>query len=371
MIRRQTPSRRLRFAALFLFALAATPLCAAEIAVPMKEDAWRVTAKEFRFEKYKGKDSLYIDNGVAEVADAAFENGVIEFDIAFAKDRGFSGVSFRRAGPKDYEHFYLRPHLSGEPDSSQYTPVFNGVAAWQMMFGPRYAAPIEYRFDQWMHVKIVVAGGEADIYVDSDKPSLHVEKLLRDPQSGAIAFNSSLASARFADLRIDKNGGTTIIGESPPQAPLEKGVIMEWEISSPFAGARLDGVDRLTAKELNNLSWTRLAVEENGVANIARVASISEEADTAFARLVIDSSRREIRRLRFGFSDDVRAYVNGDLVYSGADGYASRDYRFLGTVGLYDALYLPLKKGRNEVLFAVKENFGGWAIMGALDAAGE
>jgi hypothetical protein len=35
----------------------------------------------------------------------------------------------------------------------------------------------------------------------------------------------------------------------------------------------------------------------------------------------------------------------------------------LGTIGLFDDLYLPLEEGENEILFAVSETFGGWGIM--------
>jgi hypothetical protein len=32
-----------------------------------------------------------------------------------------------------------------------------------------------------------------------------------------------------------------------------------------------------------------------------------------------------------------------------------------------DAVYLPLKRGRNEIVFAVMEVGGGWAFSGRLD----
>jgi hypothetical protein len=82
--------------------------------------------------------------------------------------------------------------------------------------------------------------------------------------------------------------------------------------------------------------------------------------------------------MRFGFSDRVRVYLNGDLLYAGADIQASRDYRFLGTVGWYDTLYLPLQRGRNEIVLVVSEGDGtpgggggGWAATAAfLDMTG-
>jgi len=55
-------------------------------------------------------------------------------------------------------------------------------------------------------------------------------------------------------------------------------------------------------------------------------------------------------------------YLNGTLIYSGENMYQSRDYRYLGTIGLFDNIVLPLQPGDNELWFAVTESFGGWGI---------
>jgi len=34
-----------------------------------------------------------------------------------------------------------------------------------------------------------------------------------------------------------------------------------------------------------------------------------------------------------------------------------------GSIGLFDAVVLPLEAGENEVLIAVSEAFGGWGVM--------
>ena len=67
-------------------------------------------------------------------------------------------------------------------------------------------------------------------------------------------------------------------------------------------------------------------------------------------------------RIRLGFSDRVRAFLNGRQLFAAGDEYASRDYRFLGTMGLFDELYLPLESGDNELWLAVSEDFGGWGV---------
>ena len=44
----------------------------------------------------------------------------------------------------------------------------------------------------------------------------------------------------------------------------------------------------------------------------------------------------------------------------------TRDYRFLGSIGYWDRLYLPLVPGENELVLAVSENFGGWGLQARL-----
>jgi sugar lactone lactonase YvrE len=43
--------------------------------------------------------------------------------------------------------------------------------------------------------------------------------------------------------------------------------------------------------------------------------------------------------------------------------YTSRDGNFQGIVGFNDYIFLPLKKGKNELMIAVAETFGGWGFM--------
>ena len=86
------------------------------------------------------------------------------------------------------------------------------------------------------------------------------------------------------------------------------------------------------------------------------------EADTVFARVTLHAEAKETRRIRFGYSDRVRVYLNGRRLYSGDNTYRSRDFRYLGTIGLFDAIPLRLAAGENELLLAVSEAFGGWGI---------
>jgi hypothetical protein len=85
--------------------------------------------------------------------------------------------------------------------------------------------------------------------------------------------------------------------------------------------------------------------------------------NTRFARLMVESDQRQSKLMSFGYSDAAKVFVNGILRYSGDNTYMSRDYRYLGTIGLFDAVVLPLEAGENEVMIAVTEAFGGWGVM--------
>lgn len=356
-----------------LLVLAAMPSMAAQELV-LDGQTWTTEGGEARLVDFQGLKAIYLKSARARLQGVSFENGTIEFDIAFPEERGFCGVEFRvqpEAG--NYEHFYMRPHQSGKPDANQYTPVFHGNSGWQIYHGPGFGVPVRYRFDRWMRVRLVVAGSKADIYIapegDSPQPALHVPVLIRDPASGTIALSSNLVGAYFANVRIQPDAGARIVGSSDAKTELPPGLVGEWDVQGPVSYQSVTAAKSLSDLDLDDAAWKKLRVEPNGIANLGRVSARTQQTDTLFARLVIESDGERQRLLRFGYSDDVRVFVNGVPVYAGSNLYQSRDYRYLGTVGLFDALILPLKAGRNEIVFAVRENFGGWAIMAALEDA--
>jgi DNA-binding beta-propeller fold protein YncE len=67
-------------------------------------------------------------------------------------------------------------------------------------------------------------------------------------------------------------------------------------------------------------------------------------------------------KLNLGYSDYVSVFLNQRLLFSGASPYGGRDPSFLGIVGFFDTIYLPLQKGDNELLLAVAELSGGWGF---------
>ncbi len=74
-------------------------------------------------------------------------------------------------------------------------------------------------------------------------------------------------------------------------------------------------------------------------------------------------SRIACSKMNLGYSDEVSVYLNGTPLFHGASAYRQRDPSFLGIVGLFDAVYLPLKKGENELTLLLTETMGGWGFV--------
>lgn len=339
-------------------------------AVPFDSGRWQWHAAESRVEEHLGRPSLYLRGGIATVADARLTDGWIEFDLAFTGERGFLGGVWRVQDPRNFEEFYLRPHQSGNPDANQYTPVFNGIAGWQLYHGPRYSVPVAYRNDEWLRVKVVFSGGQADVYIgDLDRPVLFVDELKRSIEPGGVGVSAlrDFAPAWFSNVSFAAMEAPPLLGRPGPPEPVPEGTITSWQVSDAFTEGSLAGRRVLSGEDLAKRSWTRLATERSGLANLARVQGIQLRKNTVFARKVIVSDRERIARLDFGFSDRVQVYLGGRLLFRGDDSGGSRDYRFLGSIGYFDALYLPLSRGENELLMAVSEDQGGWGVQAKLE----
>src|SRR5689334_21373764 len=122
------------------------------VTVPFTADQWNKAGAQSSVETFMGKECLLLKSGTVFINDLQLQDGIIEADISVPQQRGFPGISFRVLDKNNSEHCYLRPHQSGNPDATQYTPVFNGSAGWQLYHGEGYSKAISSKFDQWHHI---------------------------------------------------------------------------------------------------------------------------------------------------------------------------------------------------------------------------
>lgn len=340
----------------------------AQTHIPLDTSHWDINAQSYVIENYKGKDAIYIQRGIAMLKDTTFKNGTIEFDIYLTERQSFPGVKFRVTDKNNMESFFLRPHLSGKPDANQASPVINGLTAFQFYFGPKYSFPYDYNFDGWTHIKIVVNDDKAQVYLDYS-PTPHLSwDLVHTPQEGYIGIGGSFAPMHYADFKINKQETQIKDFNVNVREPLAN-IVSTWEISDMFEEKSLEDPNNIQSI-IDQRTWDKkVQVDEQIAANISRAHLLYDGTpnNTVFAKITVHSDRDQIKLFDFGYSDRVIAILNGRPIYKGNNKWRSRDYRYLGTIGLFDAAYLHLKKGENTLLFAVSEDFGGWLITGRFD----
>jgi hypothetical protein len=360
----------LTMAWIFLGALVFLPLRAQEMRTArLSPDAWKIEARQSEFTTMHGKECLYLENGSAHLLDSDFKMGIIEYEVMFQPGRKFAGIQFRIQDEGNHEEFYMRAHQSGNPDATQYTPVYNGMAGWQLYYGEGYSTACTYKFGEWMPVRLVVAEKAMDVYVeDMSKPLLKVRDLKRDPESGMLGFWTLLGGAWFANLNYQPMEQAPPVPQTLEIRIPPVGTIEQWEVSSAFNAADLAPYYLLDEfPGLAPLEWQTLPVEYSGTVNLAQVSPVTQKTNTVLVKTTLYSDLNQMKRMDFGYSDDARLYVNGQVLYSGQRRFRSRDYRYLGTMGYFDAVYLPLEKGENEVVFAITGGGGGWGLKAKLE----
>ena len=354
------------FAGIVLVVLSFNQVTASESnkIIPFDSQRWDITGIETSIEDYLGRQSLLIKGGIAVVEDSEFTDGIIEYDVAFPDERGFVGVVWRFQDAQNFEKFYIRPHQSGNPDASQYTPVLNGMTGWQLY--PQYSARISFPYNEWIHVKVVVSGKSAEIYLnDMNQPALFISELKSGIESGKVGVETeNFAAAYFSNFSFTPMSNPPLKGVAQDSNLVSEGNIMSWMVSNTFDQKLFDGVAQLTDNVKQNLTWKKLTSDSSGLANLSRTQGIEEDKNTVFVRATIISEEDQIKPLKIGFSDRIKLYLNNQAIFEAEDYVLSRDYRFLGTIGYFDTVYLPLNSGSNELWIEISESFPvtGWGL---------
>lgn len=333
---------------------------------PLDTLNWKIKAKSYVLENYKGKNAIYLHQGTTTLKNVTFLNGTIEFDVYLTERQSFPGVYFRAFG-RDGESFFLRPHLSGKPDANQAAPFINGITPWQLYFGPSYSFAYDYNFNGWTHIKVVVNHDKVQVFLDySEKPNL--SWTLKHPvRRGEILIGGSFAPMHYANFSIDTTKTELKDFKEIKRKPLE-GIIKEWQVSDKFEEKLLDNPRNIKSIMTSRKWLGKISVEEGIAANISRKVVLydGKPGNTVLAKVEINSNKKQLKFLDFGYSDRVVVILNDKPIYRGTNKWRTRDYRYLGTVGLFDGVYLNLKKGKNTLLLAVSEDFGGWLVTGRI-----
>ena len=375
---RRTAIRSSVLAGLGAFLLAVRGL-AQTLSLPPDSPRWELEGNA-KATEYLGRKCLLLDGGAATVKDFEMRDGVVDVDVAVSGARGFSGFQFRIAADgATAEELYLRPHESGYPDAIQYTPILSTGRNWQIYNGPGFTAGVDIPRDAWFHLRLEVTGAQARFFVkDMEKPALVMDDLKSGVEKGQVALYVLAGATYFSNFEVRTTPDAKWERHLPAMAP---GTLTRWSISPAYDALARNLERPLSADEARAISWQDVEAEPPGFVVLYRYRDaphprVSFQSDFSkrlepqpgmkvlYARTVVESDRDQVRKLEIGYSDDVSVFVNGAILWRGRSAQAFRDPRFLGIVNAEnDAVYLPLKKGRNELVLAVSELGGGWGFV--------
>ena len=364
------------------------------LSVPADSDRWLLEGKA-SVADYQGRKCILLDGGGATLKDFELRDGVIDVDVATPAIRGFFGIQFRIVVPSatgggagnNAEWVYLRQHKSGLPDAMQYTPVLNTGLNWQIYNGPGFTGAVDIPRNEWFHLRLEVAGAQAKLYVkDMDKPALVMSDLKSGIQKGQLALAVLIGATYFSNFEVRTTPDAPWERHQPP---MPAGTLTKWSLS-PVYDALARNLERpLTRAESAAIAWKDVEAEPPGFVVLYRYFEAPHPRVTfandfskrleaqpgmkvVYARTTIESDRDQVKKLEIGYSDDVSVFLNGQILYRGRSAQNFRDPGFLGVVNPEnDAVYLPLKKGRNELMLALSELGGGWGFICRLVDVGD
>ena len=351
--------------------------------VALDEAHWTLQG-DARFVTYDGRASIRVDGGGAVLNDVLFDDGVIDFDVLARGERGFFGVQFRLDDAGNGEWVYLRPHKSGLPDALQYTPILGTGLNWQLYSGPGFTGPAAVPRNQWIHARLDLLGASGQLFLDDmATPVLVMPDLKSGVRKGAVALAVLLGETYFANVRVTPREPASWVRQQPA---MPAGMLTHWRLSPAFDAGQRNPEQALTKAEMQHIEWQKVEAEAPGLVAITRYraaphlrVSFANDfsrrleaqpgARLIYARTRIDAVESGLRRLQLGYSDEVSVFLNGQILYRGRSAQYFRDPGFLGIMDVEnDAVYLPLKKGQNELVLAITELGGGWGFAARLDA---
>ncbi len=198
-----------------------------------KPERWVINAKTTRLLDREDEDGkkyriLRVDQAQKELAyvrDFVFRDGTIECDL---RGGAYLGIAFRIRKAGKAEIFYFRPPpVTGWKNTIQY--LARGLKNWDSWEWMRENHPGRYETglvaipgnkpgrdwwndpdsfsEQWFHVKVVVSGKKAEVFVDDNqKPSLVVRDLKHGELPGTVGLYAWRGEFRNFKVRVATEG---------------------------------------------------------------------------------------------------------------------------------------------------------------------
>ncbi|GAA3935721.1 hypothetical protein GO495_14485 [Chitinophaga oryziterrae] len=143
--------------------------------------------------------------------------------------------------------------------------------------------------------------------------------------------------------------------------------LRKWLVTMPV---NTDGTDFSSRFRPDSATtWDVVLAERQGLINLTRNFGESKVRRIAWLKTTIHSDTVQVRRIDFGFSDEVWVFINGKYLYVDKNLYGTPVAKEPdGRCSIENTSFnIPLKKGDNELLIGLSYDFYGWGLIARLD----
>jgi hypothetical protein len=339
--------------------------------VPISPEKWEFQEGKVTFVEYKGVRAMKLasNSGQVVLKDVIFKDGTIEFDIEPVAPEFAESIYFHRKDLKEQEIVYLRLGSVGNKLSNagiQYTPYFDGVNMWDMY--PEYQAPAMGKAGEWNHIKLIISGKRLQVFLNNaPKPVLDIPELEGSMSEGSIAFEGS---SYIANVQLKPNEVENLSPLALPDMTDHDGFYLrKWALATPQS---LPDGSELSSRNLPKpeLFTDSISAERLGLINLTRKYGAGKGRRAVWLKTKILAKEAVKTDLQLGFSDEVWVFLNNQMILVDKNLFAQNMRKYPdGRISVQNTTApLNLRKGENDLLIGVSNDFYGWGIMARLES---
>ncbi|WAC15352.1 DUF1080 domain-containing protein [Dyadobacter pollutisoli] len=342
-----------------------------DYSVSITPEKWEFQEGKVTFADYKGMKAMKLapNSGQVVLKDVIFKDGTIEYDIEPVAPEFAESVYFHRKDLKEQEIVYLRLGSVGNKLGNggiQYTPYFDGVNMWDMY--SEYQAPAMARAGEWNHFKLIVSGKRLQVFLNNaQKPVLDIPELEGSMSEGSIAFEGS---SYIANVQVKPNQVENLSPLALPDLTDHDGYYLrKWALTAP---QNLPDGNELSTKTMPQpeLFTDSIAAERRGLVNLTRKYGFSKDRRVVWLKTKIVAKEAVKTDLQLGFSDEVWVFLNNQMILVDKNLFSQNMKKYPdGRISVLNtSAQMNLRKGENDLLIGVSNDFYGWGIMARLES---
>ncbi|MDF0715584.1 DUF1080 domain-containing protein [Muricauda sp. 334s03] len=217
----------------------------------------------------------------------------------------------------------------------------------------------------WSHVKIIVVGDRASVYVqDMEIPRMTVD-LKRDVKTGDISLRNQFFDAFYTNVSIKDLGDGTLSIKNNREEVLSDNYIKKWQISPKFIKNENGILSQLDSIRENGATWKYVETDVDGLLNISRF--ISQMNGSVALKTIIHSETKQDASMHIGYAKHLIVVLNNEVVFNKEMDMKKEEGRvFVDN----ENLNLNLLQGKNElfmILTGDEQYQQNWGVIAKLD----